>query len=304
MRTIVPYIRRTLQEHYSDREAANLSRIICCEMLGIRTVDYYSGKDITLSPNDMHKLTEIIVRLCHFEPIQYIQGTARFMRHTFHVTPAVLIPRPETEELTELVVQETAPGARILDMGTGSGCMAVSLSIAIPGTQVEAWDLSEAALAVARENNAALGGKVCFKKRDILEGMQETDKAVAASRTGHDASYTAPDAGGEPDGSACFDVIVSNPPYVREREKKEMDRNVLDWEPSSALFVPDEDPLLFYRAIAAWGRKLLLAGGKVYVEINRAFGSEVTALFQAGGYADAHLLKDISGNDRFVIATR
>ncbi|MCD8310443.1 MAG: peptide chain release factor N(5)-glutamine methyltransferase [Prevotellaceae bacterium] len=281
MRTIVPYIRRTLQEHYPTREAANLSRIICCEMLGVRTVDYYSGKDITLSPNDMHKLTEILMRLCHFEPIQYIQGTARFMGHTFHVTPAVLIPRPETEELTEIVVQETAPGARILDMGTGSGCMAVSLSIAIPDAQVEAWDLSEAALAVARENNAALGGKVCFKKRDMLEGMT-----------------------GQVDETARFDVIVSNPPYVREMEKREMDRQVLDWEPSLALFVPDEDPLLFYRAIAAWGRKLLLAGGKVYVEINRAFGSEVTALFQASGYADARLWKDISGNDRFVTATR
>ncbi|MCD8293146.1 MAG: peptide chain release factor N(5)-glutamine methyltransferase [Prevotellaceae bacterium] len=278
MRTIVPYIRRTLQEHYTANEAANLARIVCCEMLGISAVDYYSGKDITLSANDVHKLAEILTRLSHFEPIQYIQGTARFMQHTFRVSPAVLIPRPETEELTEMIVKETAAGASILDMGTGSGCVAVSLSIAIPDACVEAWDISEAALAVARQNNNALGGKVCLRKRDMLETA--TDE------------------------TARFDVIVSNPPYVREAEKREMDRNVLDWEPAQALFVPDDDALLFYRSIAAWGARLLRQGGKVYVEINRAFGREVAALFQREGYRDVRLMKDISDNDRFVRATR
>ena len=234
MNVSVSYIRRALQESYSVQEAANLSRIVCCEMLGQTTIDYYLGKDIILSSKEMQKLNGILARLLNFEPIQYIQGTARFLERSYHVAPGVLIPRPETEELVETMLKEIASDARVLDIGTGSGCIAVSLSKAFPDAKVTAWDISDEALNIARRNNDMLGGNVRFLRQNVL-------------------TYT-------PGDSECYDVIVSNPPYVTESEKQTMERNVLDWEPFSALFVPDNDPLLFYRRIAELGKTMLAPG--------------------------------------------
>lgn len=272
------HIRTELERCYPAQEAACLSRIICCEMLGQSTVDYYLGKDITLSLKEEQELEGILARLLHFEPIQYVQGGARFMGRTFKVAPGVLIPRPETEELVELMLREVLTNARILDVGTGSGCIAISLSKELPEAQVTAWDISEDALAVARENNEALQATVRFALRDVL--------------------LCRPSCGER------YDVIVSNPPYVLEREKMEMERNVLDWEPALALFVPDADPLRFYRRIAELGREMLTVGGKLYFEINRAFGEATAAMLMEQGYANVHVQKDIAGNDRFVIAER
>ena len=270
MNVSVSHIRRALQESYSVQEAANLSRIVCCEMLGQTTIDYYLGKDIILSSKEMQKLNGILARLLNFEPIQYIQGTARFLERSYHVAPGVLIPRPETEELVEVMLREIPSDARILDIGTGSGCIAISLSKAFPNAKVTAWDVSEDALCIARRNNDDLQASVCFVKQDVLAWRG--------------------------DGGQCYDVIVSNPPYITESEKQEMERNVLDWEPFSALFVPNNDPLLFYRRIGD--------GGRLYFEINRAYG-EATAMMLCGqGYTGIRILKDISGNDRFVIAER
>lgn len=278
MNVSVSHIRRALQESYSVQEAANLSRIVCCEMLGQTTIDYYLGKDIILSSKEMQKLNGILARLLNFEPIQYIQGTARFLERSYHVAPGVLIPRPETEELVEVVLREIPPDARILDIGTGSGCIAISLSKAFPNAKVTAWDVSEDALCIARRNNDDLQASVCFVKQDVLAWRG--------------------------DGGQCYDVIVSNPPYITESEKQEMERNVLDWEPFSALFVPNNDPLLFYRRIGELGRMMLVDGGRLYFEINRAYG-EATAMMLCGqGYTGIRILKDISGNDRFVIAER
>lgn len=278
MNVSVSYIRRALQESYSVQEAANLSRIVCCEMLGQTTIDYYLGKDIILSSKEMQKLNGILARLLNFEPIQYIQGTARFLERSYHVAPGVLIPRPETEELVEVMLREIPPDARILDIGTGSGCIAISLSKAFPNAKVTAWDVSEDALCIARRNNDDLQASVCFVKQDVLAWRG--------------------------DGGQCYDVIVSNPPYITESEKQEMERNVLDWEPFSALFVPNNDPLLFYRRIGELGRMMLVDGGRLYFEINRAYG-EATAMMLCGqGYTGIRILKDISGNDRFVIAER
>ena len=275
MNVSVSHIRRALQESYSVQEAANLSRIVCCEMLGQTTIDYYLGKDIILSSKEMQKLNG---RLLNFEPIQYIQGTARFLERSYHVAPGVLIPRPETEELVEVMLREIPPDARILDIGTGSGCIAISLSKAFPNAKVTAWDVSEDALCIARRNNDDLQASVCFVKQDVLAWRG--------------------------DGGQCYDVIVSNPPYITESEKQEMERNVLDWEPFSALFVPNNDPLLFYRRIGELGRMMLVDGGRLYFEINRAYG-EATAMMLCGqGYTGIRILKDISGNDRFVIAER
>lgn len=278
MNVSVSHIRRALQESYSVQEAANLSRIVCCEMLGQTTIDYYLGKDIILSSKEMQKLNGILARLLNFEPIQYIQGTARFLERSYHVAPGVLIPRPETEELVEVMLREIPSDARILDIGTGSGCIAISLSKAFPNAKVTAWDVSEDALCIARRNNDDLQASVCFVKQDVLAWRG--------------------------DGGQCYDVIVSNPPYITESEKQEMERNVLDWEPFSALFVPNNDPLLFYRRIGELGRMMLVDDGRLYFEINRAYG-EATAMMLCGqGYTGIRILKDISGNDRFVIAER
>ena len=278
MNVSVSHIRRALQESYSVQEAANLSRIVCCEMLGQTTIDYYLGKDIILSSKEMQKLNGILARLLNFEPIQYIQGTARFLERSYHVAPGVLIPRPETEELVEVMLREIPSDARILDIGTGSGCIAISLFQAVLAGKVTAWDVSEDALCIARRNNDDLQASVCFVKQDVLAWRG--------------------------DGGQCYDVIVSNPPYITESEKQEMERNVLDWEPFSALFVPNNDPLLFYRRIGELGRMMLVDGGRLYFEINRAYG-EATAMMLCGqGYTGIRILKDISGNDRFVIAER
>lgn len=282
MHAIDSYIRHTLlQAGYAQREAAWLSRIVCNEMLGQSLTDYYAGKDMTLSVDERHKLDNILARLLKFEPIQYVQGQAGFWGRIFRVTPDVLIPRPETEELVELMLAELDPDARVLDIGTGSGCIAVTLSCERPAATVVAWDISEEALAVARGNNAALRGRVTFERRNVLEPVPS-------------------------DGfkEKCYDVIVSNPPYVCEAERAAMERNVTDWEPFCALFVPDDDPLRFYRHIAQLGRMLLVAGGKLYLEINQAFGQATVALLNDYGYRNTIIRKDMSGNDRFVTAEK
>ena len=278
MNITASYIRRRLQGRYDPREAGNLSRIICCEILGQQTVDYYLGKDIILSVKEEQELESILARLHNFEPIQYILGEARFLGRTFRVTPGVLIPRPETEELVEMMLKELSPVSRVLDVGTGSGCIAISLAKELPESQVAAWDVSGEALSIAAANSKALQASVRFELRDVL-------------------TY-------EPCVADCYDVIVSNPPYVTEAEKQEMEHNVLDWEPSLALFVPDTDPLRFYRRIAVLGLEMLTSGGKLYFEINRAFGKDTVAMLCETGYRAVRLQKDISHNDRFVIAEK
>lgn len=255
-----------------------MTRIICCEILRQSTVDYYVGKDMILSAKEEEELESILLRLLRFEPIQYVQGKAHFLGRTFKVAPGVLIPRPETEELVEAVLRDVPAGARILDIGTGSGCIAVTLSKELPQAEVTAWDVSEKAILLAQENNALLGAKVSFERCDVLQVV--------------------------PRKSACFDVIVSNPPYVLDKERADMEPNVLDWEPGLALFVPDDDPLLFYRRIAQLGLALLAPAGRLYFEINRAYGPQTADMLLRQGYASAKVLKDISGNDRIVIAER
>lgn len=278
MNVTVSHIRSALQECYPPREAANLSRIVCCEMLGQSHIDYYLGKDMILSPKDEKELESILSRLCNFEPIQYVQGTARFLGRTFRVAPGGLIPRPETEELVERMLEEVAPASRILDIGTGSGCIAVTLSKELPEAEVTAWDISGEALAIAGDNNRLLQTSVQFVQHDVLTYQPTEDE--------------------------YFDVIVSNPPYVTETEKKDMEPNVLNWEPSGALFVPDSDPLRFYRRIGELGRSMLTVGGRLYFEINRAFGEAVASMLRKQGYTNVRIRKDISGNDRYVIAER
>lgn len=278
MNRITNYIRQSLQDIYPPEEVKALTMLICCDMLCLDALDIYLGKDMILSECKERELENIIFRLQKNEPIQYIRGFAEFDGRRFKVAPGVLIPRPETVELVDLVARENVNARRLLDIGTGSGCIAISLDKKLPEAEVEAWDISEDALAIARENNKELAADVTFLQRDVLS--DDWEKAPS------------------------FDVIVSNPPYVTETEKKEMDANVLDWEPELALFVPDDDPLRFYRRIADLGRELLLPGGKLYFEINQAYGRETAHILEMNQYHDVRVIRDIFGKDRIVTANR
>ena len=278
MNRITSYIRQSLQDIYPKEEVRALSMMICCDILGMDALDIYMGKDMILSECKQRELENIIVRLQKNEPIQYIRGCAEFLGRTFKVAPGVLIPRPETGELVELIVKENPDARKILDIGTGSGCIAISLAKSLPDAQVDAWDISEEALAIARQNNEELGAGVAFKKRDVF-----SDDAMEA---------------------CSYDIIVSNPPYITEAEKREMDANVLDWEPTLALFVPDDDPLRFYRRIAVLGRELLTSGGKLYYEINQAYGPQMRELLEMNQYENVCVLKDMFRKERIVTANR
>ena len=247
MRISPAELRNRLKTCYSATEAAALARIICCEMLGQRTTDFVLNEPLETDGTQARLLEDAVGRLLRSEPMQYIQGKARFLGRDFHVEPGVLIPRPETEELVERMLREIPANARMADIGTGSGCIAITLALEVPGAQVEAWDISETALRIARQNAKALQAEVDFVHRDAL---------------------TWP-----PREKGTLDVIVSNPPYVTEAERTAMEPNVLLHEPEGALFVPNEDPLRFYRCIGLLGREMLAPGGRLYFEINRAYGT-------------------------------
>lgn len=278
MNKTIAYIRSRLQPYYPAEEVAALSRVVCCDLLGQAPVDYYLGKDMVLSPKKEQELEDILLRLSRFEPLQYIEGRAVFLGREFQVAPGVLIPRPETEELVELMLKEIPSDARILDVGTGSGCIAVSLAKELPHASVTAWDVSPEALCVARANACKLQAEVRFVECDVLTYLPDTDER--------------------------YDVIVSNPPYITESEKCDMEPNVLQWEPSLALFVPDDDPLRFYRRIAALGRRMLNEGGRLYFEINRSMGGGMEEMLSEMDYVNVRVMKDLSQNDRFVIAEK
>lgn len=275
----------SLRGVYEAREARALVFMVLEEAFGVSRTDVYADKVREFSPQEHAQLQNIFQRLRRHEPIQYILERARFGDAAFRVTPATLIPRPETEELVGLVTRKAArthstTTPYILDVGTGSGCIAISLKRALPDATVEAWDISEEALEVARYNARALGADVCFRCVDILS--------------------EAPHARPEARGGASF--LVSNPPYVLRREAEDMEEHVLRHEPHTALFVPDDDPLLFYRALA----RLAVSGQftHVFLETNRAFADEVASLFHAAGYPRAEELRDQFGNKRFVVAEK
>ena len=277
MKTIAYKIEEGLANDYSDGEIKALTRIIATELLGVAQMAFYLKDDITLTTEQQALLDNAIERLKKQEPIQYILGYSDFCGLRFKVTPATLIPRPETSELVEWIANEATGKESILDIGTGSGCIAVSLAHKLPQSKVTAWDISSEALAVATENSKANGQAVTFEQVDIL-------------------AY-------EPTGE-LFDIIVSNPPYIKENEKEAMHSNVLDWEPHTALFVPDSDPLLFYRTIAEKGLTLLKPGGRLYFEINRAHGKETMEMLAALGYTAIELRKDFADNDRMIRAVK
>lgn len=250
--------------------------------LALSTTEILMEKEPEVSSEVLAQLDNIIQRLNQNEPIQYIFGEADFLGRKFMVNPAVLIPRRETEELVKLVPHPAAPISdepteiRIVDIGTGSGCIAISLKALLPQANVFATDISDEALAVAQQNVERLEPAVQLIKHDILtEDIPVTD----------------------------VDILVSNPPYITQQEKKIMRQNVVDYEPHVALFVPDSDPLVFYKALAARAKKVLKPAGKVLVEINERMGMDTANVFEAEGYSDISIVKDISNKDRIVTAT-
>ena len=277
MKRIITRINEALSSCYPTGEVTALTRIIATELLGISQMAFYLKDDIVLTSEQATLLNSAIERLKKQEPIQYILGYCDFCGLRFKVTPATLIPRPETSELVEWVASEATGSESILDIGTGSGCIAISLAHRLQQSKVTAWDISHDALAVAAENSKANGCNVTFEHVDIL-AYQPTD--------------------------AQFDIIVSNPPYIKENEKEAMHSNVLDWEPHTALFVPDSDPLLFYRTIAEKGLALLKPGGRLFFEINRAHGNETMEMLAALGYTGIELRKDFADNDRMIRAIK
>lgn len=267
-----------LSGYYTQSEVSALTRIIATEMLGIPQMAFYLKDNITLTAEQEALLDNAIERLKKQEPIQYILGYSDFCGLRFKVTSATLIPRPETSELVEWIAADySGKAVNILDIGTGSGCIAVSLAHKLPMSNVTAWDISNDALAVATENSKANGCAVTFELKDVL-------------------AY-------EPTGEK-FDIIVSNPPYIKENEKNAMHSNVLDWEPHTALFVPDSDPLLFYHTIAKKGLSLLKPEGTIYFEINRAHGAETMEMLAGFGYTGIELRKDFADNDRMIKAIK
>ena len=258
------------------QEVQAMIRIICEDVFNYDQVDVALRQDSELPEFAPRRVADIVARLQRHEPLQYIVGTARFHGHRFKVTPATLIPRPETEQLVDLIIDEN-PGSdlRVLDMGTGSGCIALSLARALKFARVDALDISRDALAVARENAAALKcAGVRFFESDMLS----------------------------PQPAARYDIIVSNPPYICWSEREAMERNVKDYEPGQALFVPDNDPLLFYKAIAPYAAQSLERGGRLYLEINQHFGNEVKRLLEDSGLDEVRIIEDTYGKTRFAAA--
>ena len=279
MHPVLHEIRDALRGYYSDSEALALAKMLLVEVFGFSTLELYGGKDKEFSEKHRSVLAEMIRRLQKNEPIQYIIGIESFCGLTFEVNPNVLIPRPETQELVSWIVEDCQKdeAIRILDIGTGSGCIPVSLAKQLPMAEVESWDISEGALEVAFRNCERNEVKVLLRRKDVLNATPE---------------------------GVFYDVIVSNPPYIADREKVDMEANVLDWEPSLALFVPDDDPLLFYRKIAQLGCEMLKEGGLLYFEINRAYGQETSLMLSELGYNQIELKKDSWGNDRMIKAKR
>ena len=278
MKTIFHFIQEQLQDYYPDAEIKSFSYLILESVCFLDRSSILRHKDKKISLNEYIRIQEIIEDLKKYRPIQYILGETEFFGMKFIVDENVLIPRPETEELVEYIIKEEKPqkGYKLLDIGTGSGCIAITLAKYLPEAEVFALDISEKALDVARRNAMENQVNVNFFQYDILKNE----------------TYIFPE----------FDCIASNPPYITFKEKTDMAKNILDYEPHQALFVPDENPLLFYERIACFASKYLKKNGSLYLETSSLHGQASAKVFEDKKFRSVKLLKDISGNDRMIIA--
>jgi len=275
MQQAFEYIRNSLSNIYLTNEINSISNLIIAHITGYTNTQIILNKNTKISDNQRLQLKKIVEELKKNTPVQYVLGETEFYGLTFKVNKDVLIPRPETEELVDWVKQSISPdnSIKILDIGTGSGCIAIALKSIFITSEVTAFDISELALETARQNAALNGCNVDFRQTDILNPPAFDTK---------------------------WDVIVSNPPYIPETEKSEILAHVLDFEPHIALFVPQSEPLLFYEKIAAFSIEHLKTGGMIFFEIHRDFGKQTVMLLEDIGYKDVELCKDISGNDRMI----
>ena len=280
-KTLFNYLISEITSVYEENEAKSIVYLLLEHYLNLSKTDILLDNFV----NQPFDFQDIIIRLKAQEPVQYIIGETEFYGRKFKVTPDTLIPRPETEELVQLVVSSwpLAVGSvaqspiSVLDLGTGSGCIAISLACELPNAQVYAYDISEKVLKIAKENANRNNVNVIFEQLDILNFP--------------------------PSSFPPFSIIVSNPPYVMNAEKSEMEQNVLDYEPHLALFVEDSNPLIFYKSIAGFAFKNLIINGLCIVEINQAFGLETAELFWNQGFRYVEVVKDMFGKDRMVKAT-
>lgn len=272
-----------LTDIYETGEAKAIVRLVLEVRFGLTMTDILCGKIEKLTAEELKDLHHIIQRLETGEPVQYVLGEAEFGGRTFHVEPGVLIPRPETYELCQWImddgkgIREDGRNTSILDIGTGSGCIACTLAAEMPDAEVTAWDISDEALRIATENAKRTNVHVSFKKVDVLNTPLLYKKGMGMG----------------------FDIIVSNPPYICNKEREAMERNVLEHEPALALFVPDDDPLLFYRTIARYAAKVLKPDGALYFEINPIYVNEMQQMLSDEGYSHTEIRNDQFGKQRF-----
>ena len=319
---------------YGPREAAGIVSSLCGELLGVSSYAHIVEPGLEVSAEALPVLQRAMERLCEGEPLQYVTGVQEFCGRRFKVRPGVLIPRPETEELVATAAERLRGGGRVLDLCTGSGCIAWSLALDCPEAKVTGVDISDEALAVAREQFSAEGASgtdgpslrsslplrsacgplpslrdistPCSPPGDIFPkgwSRAATGPSVPEAPSEEERpTFVKQDVLQVPESfeGAPFDVITANPPYIRESEKALMHTNVLKFEPSLALFVPDSDPLVFYRAIALWAVRFLAPGGFGIVEINEALGAECAALFENAGLANVKIQSDFRQKERFV----
>lgn len=286
---------KALESLYPQKEARSIVLMLCEEVLGTENYTHIVEPEFKIDDKKLPELEAAMERLKKMEPVQYVLGHTVFYGRTFKVDPAVLIPRPETELLCRDAIKlgmrvyrmrspygKNAEPVRILDLCTGSGCIAWTMALSIPGSRVTAVDISDAALEVAAGQDFAseLKSKETFKpefiKADVLDSEQEIELGP-------------------------FDMVLSNPPYIMESEKEDMRRNVLEYEPESALFVPDDDPLLFYRAIARWSQRFMSPDGVGLSEVNESLARQTETVFKAAGYAHTEIVRDLSDKNRYII---
>jgi release factor glutamine methyltransferase len=275
LKSVNSYFHMKLDSLYGIQEVESMFWILTEWQLGVKKLDYFKNPDIRFNESEMLDFIRYYRRLTNFEPVQYITGETDFMGMTIKVNQNVLIPRPETEELVRWITDllKTKSNQKIVDIGTGSGCIALALKKNLPNSELQGWDIDSGALQMARSNAENLDLAVTFVEMDALYLPSMTEE------------YT---------------VIVSNPPYVLESEKESMKENVLNFEPHRALFVPNSDPLLFYRKIASWAKESLVDGGLLFFEINEKLGDQTLELLHSLGYREVELKLDIFDKPRMV----
>ena len=279
MEHITTYISDQLKDFYPPEEIRSMIRILLTKICGLSHNQQILCKDTHIPEKRKNRIYKIVDRLKKMEPLQYILGETEFYNCHIVLSPATLIPRQETEELVDIIIKEnTGYSGQIVDIGTGSGCIAVALAKNISGASVFGTDFSAEAIDIAKHNASINNVKIDFINEDIFKPSK-----IFLLNAG---------------------IIVSNPPYVRNSEKAFMHRNVLDYEPATALFVDDANPLVFYETILEIAVKILQIGGKIYFEINEALGSEMSDLLENFGYTDIKLINDINGKERFIKGTK